>query len=340
MKHIFFSEIGAQLQPDDLLVLVESSRCLKSINLGFGRYSERSVLVTSDLLLRLSQTPKLDYLEICNLLDQPKSFQIVKTQNPTPFQSLERVVLSVSAWTSTERLQLDRLLLIIYQATSDVVSAAAQVFPNVVSLTLNLRDGDGAFLRDLEAVPNLRHLAITGSQATSFPRGGLLALQRLSCLETLTVVNPKWIEAAMVAPQFTDDDLDLIISGMSDLKRLEFDITWVSQSVSVLLSLSKHCRRLEGLNLDGSYDLQALNNTSKVMFPRLLDLTPEDAWIQGVPVRLQAKQIGRLVDNHAPALGTFNLRANYHSHPVTNAWRTLRNLESDDEGSDSDISDD
>lgn len=141
------------------------------------------------------------------------------------------------------------------------------------------------------------------------------------------MVIPNLVGAGMVAPQFTDDDFDLMVSGMPDLKKIECDITWAPQSISVLSSLSKHCLKLETLKLDGPYDLQVLNNISKVMFPRLTNLTLEDAWVQGVPARLKAKQIGRLIDNHAPILKILDLRTNWHSHPVTKAWRTLRNLD-------------
>lgn len=54
LKHINFSEVDAQFQPGDLLTLIGASRCLESIKLSFSPSFKGSVLVTSDLLLRLS----------------------------------------------------------------------------------------------------------------------------------------------------------------------------------------------------------------------------------------------------------------------------------------------
>lgn len=213
---------------------------------------------------------------------------------------------------------------------------AAQVLPNVVSLFLTLRDGHGAFFQNLKAIPSLCHLEITGTGATSFTRDSLLVLQHLNHLITLSMTIWKYVPGGMVAPQFADSDFDLMVSGMPNLETLEWDVNWVPQSTSVLSSLSKHCPKLEKLSLGGPFDLQVLNNMSKVLFPKLVDLTLKDAWIEGIAVRLSAEQIGHLIDNHAPVLELLQFRANYSSHPVTEAWRKLRKLDS---GSDSDDED-
>jgi hypothetical protein len=85
-------------------------------------------------------------------------------------------------------------------------------------------------------------------------------------------------------------------------------------------SLSNHCSKLEKLKLDGSYDLQSLNNISTVMFPRLEDLMLDDTEVQRTPVRLTPLQIARLIDHHAPVLQELRFMGDYDDHPVMRAW--------------------
>jgi hypothetical protein len=97
LKRIFFSEIGAQIQPDEFLNFFRALSHLEAIELNLGTSFSKSVLITGDFLLHLSQMPKLKYLEIRNSLDQPDFFQMIRDENGNPFQSLTKVVLPVSA---------------------------------------------------------------------------------------------------------------------------------------------------------------------------------------------------------------------------------------------------
>jgi hypothetical protein len=67
------------------------------------------------------------------------------------------------------------------------------------------------------------------------------------------------------------------------------------------------------------------------MLPRLVELELHDAGIQGVHLRLQAKQIGRLIDHHAPMLEDLRFTVDHDEHPVMRAWRTLRGILQDEE---------
>jgi hypothetical protein len=97
LKRIFFSGIGAQLQPDEFLSFFRASHHLEVIELNLGTDFTRSFLVTGNFLLHLSQMPKLHYLELNNSLEQPAFFQMIRDQSSAPFQSLTKIVLPVSA---------------------------------------------------------------------------------------------------------------------------------------------------------------------------------------------------------------------------------------------------
>ena len=208
-----------------------------------------------------------------------------------------------------------------YQVTSAVMSTAAYVLPNVVKLCLILKDGNGSCFRHLTAMPKLRKLKILGTKATSFAPQELLALRDLHQLEKLSfsMTDSAGLNG-MVAPELTDADFDLMVSGLPELKKFACEIAWEPQSFSVLTSLANHCPNLERLRLDGVYDLQLLNNVPKVMFPRLVDLMLDDTEAHDIPVRLTPLQIGRLIDHHAPVLHELIFMADYDNHPVTQAW--------------------
>jgi hypothetical protein len=217
-------------------------------------------------------------------------------------------------------------LLTIHQATSTVMSAAVHVLPNVVKLCLVLQDGNGSCFGDLIAMPSLRELQILGTRATSFARRDLLALRDLNRLQKLFIL-PQYLpdQNIMTAPQVTDADFDLMISGLPNLEIFECDVVWGPRSVAILSSLSKNCPKLEKLRLGGAFDLQTLNNIPTVLFPKLSDLVLGDAEIQGIRVRLTPLQIGRLIDHHAPALEDllFTSDEDNLEHPVMLAWQNL-----------------
>ena len=201
------------------------------------------------------------------------------------------------------------------------MSTVAYVLPNVVKLCLILKDGNGSCFRHLTAMPKLRKLKILRTKATSFAPQELLALRHLHQLEKLTFsMADSAVLSGMVAPEFTDADFDLMVSGLSELKKFACEIAWEPRSFSVLTSLSNHCPKLERLRLDGGYDLQLLKNVREVMFPRLEDLMLDDTEAQGIPVRLTPLQIGRLIDHHVPVLRDLRFMVDYDDHPVMRAW--------------------
>ncbi|KEQ61365.1 uncharacterized protein M437DRAFT_85816 [Aureobasidium melanogenum CBS 110374] len=248
--------------------------------------------------------PKLNYLELNNPVKQPKFFQSIRIQNNFPFQNLTEFELN---------------------ATSAVISAAARVLPNVVKLGLCLQDGNGSCFKDLSDMPRLCKLKILGTRETTFARHELLALRALNRLEKLTIKTSEGNGLHdMLALQFTNSDFDAMVSGMPELRKLEFEVIWENRSVSILSSLSEHCPKLEELDLDGSYDLQALNDTSTVMFPNLKSLRIDDCVVHYIPVRLTPLQLGRLIDNHAPILEDLAFMVDFDDNPVLLAWHDIR----------------
>lgn len=206
-----------------------------------------------------------------------------------------------------------------------MISAAVFVLPNVVKLTLCLQEGNGMFIKNLPAMPSLRKLKILGSMTCSFLRRELLTLRQLSQLEKLTLkMSDNSGPYEMLAPAFTDSDFDVMVSGLPELRKLVFDVIWETRSVSILSSLSEHCPKLESLALDGSYDIQALNDISTVMFPNLRYLRMDDCEVHNVPVRLSPLQLGRLIDNHAPILEDLVLMVDFDDNPVLSAWHDIR----------------
>jgi hypothetical protein len=100
LKRIFFSGIGAQIQLDKFLSFCRASRDLEAIELNLGTDLTSSPLIAGDFLLHLSRMPKLNYLKLSNLLEQPDDFRMIRDHNDAPFQSLTKFVLSVSARTT------------------------------------------------------------------------------------------------------------------------------------------------------------------------------------------------------------------------------------------------
>jgi hypothetical protein len=200
------------------------------------------------------------------------------------------------------------------------MSAAAHVLPNVVKLCLVLKDGNGSCFKDLTAMPNLRRLKILATKATTFTTQELLTLRNLDRLEKLSFSMSDSAGGDMEAPELTDADFDLMVSGLPELKNFGCEIIRDPRSFSVLSSLSTHCPKLEKLRLDGAYDLQNLNNTSTVMFPRLENLSLDDSEVQGIPVRLTPLQIARLINYHFPVLKELSFMADYGDNTITQNW--------------------
>lgn len=170
---------------------------------------------------------------------------------------------------------------------------------------------------------NLRELTIWTTEPIRFTQQELLAVRELKQLEELeiSILGDDDEIKVLAAPDFTDADFDLLVSGLTQLKRLRLDVVWVSRSTSALSSISKHCSKLETLQLPGAYDLQTLNNISTVMFPRLKLLTLGDSKIFGTHVRLTPLQIARLIDHHAPELRWLEFSVDVENHPVGLAWQ-------------------
>jgi hypothetical protein len=101
LKSICMIVMSTQLQPDEFLSFFQASCHLEHIYLNLGSHLTSCALISSDLLLYLSQMPKLNHLELHNLLDQPELFKRVKEQNDIPFQNLITVLLNVSAYNTS-----------------------------------------------------------------------------------------------------------------------------------------------------------------------------------------------------------------------------------------------
>lgn len=203
------------------------------------------------------------------------------------------------------------------------MSAAAHVLPNVEYLDLILLNDHGSSLQSLSAMKSLRRLFIRVTRSTTLTPDVLLALQALHRLEVLCV--ERWVcQTSIEAPNFTDSDFDRMVSGLGELKELMFEVDWQPQSFSVLSSLSKHCPKLEDLQLYGTFDLQALGDIPTVMFPRLRNLDLMQREIDEVPVRLTPMQVARLIDYHAPMLEDLYLSDESDERSITAAWSEFR----------------
>lgn len=278
LKRVVFSAIGTQLRPDDLLEFFRASGHLESIQLRLGPNS-KSRLITGDLLLQFSKVTKLKHLVIDNKLDQPDLFWAIKKQNINPFQKLKSVEMT---------------------AKSTVVSAAVHVLPNVETLRLNI--SDGSCFKDLSAMPSLRDLWIFVTPTATFTREQLLSLRALHKLESLCMRKGDGELDELKASDLTNDDFDDMASGWPELKDFTFEVWWQTRSFQTFSSLSKHCPNLEHLQLAGTYDLQALSDISKVMFPKLRSIYLQEGDLGEAPIRLTPLQIARLLDYHAPVL--------------------------------------
>lgn len=98
------------------------------------------------------------------------------------------------------------------------MSAAAHVLPNVVDLGLTFQGRDVPCLKDLTVMPNLRYPTIWTTETTRFTPKQLLALRYLKQLEKLviSILDAEDIKS-LEAPQFTDADFDLMVSGLPQL---------------------------------------------------------------------------------------------------------------------------
>ncbi|THX30053.1 hypothetical protein D6D10_08744 [Aureobasidium pullulans] len=246
---------------------------------------------------------RLNYLDIDNNISRAELFERIKRGNSTPFQHLTKLELC---------------------ATSPVMSAAVYVLPNVTKLTLCLKDGTGACFKDLSAMPNLRKLILLGTKATTLTREELDSLRALHQLEKLRIAPSDSCMQDIHAAHFTDADFDLMVSGFPEMRNFAFDVICEPRSISVLSSLSRSCPKLEKLQLNGNYDLQALNNMPAKMFPLLRYLRMDDSSVSGITVRLSPLQIARLIDNHAPMLEELVFMADMEDSPVTVAWSKIR----------------
>jgi hypothetical protein len=172
----------------------------------------------------------------------------------------------------------------------------------------------------------LRKLLIFGTVKASFTRQDLLELRALKELEELDIsLRASNTHDNLKTQYFGDSDFDNFISGFSKLRLFAFDIISETHSMAVLTSLSKHCPDLEKLKLNGSYDLQALNELTTISFPKLRSLSVDYGDVEGVPIRLEPMQIARLIDNCAPMLESLKFTARTDDvAPIRQAWAVIR----------------
>jgi len=173
-------------------------------------------------------------------------------------------------------------------------------------------------------MPKLRKLLIFGTVQASFSRQDLFELRALKDPEELDIsLRAANTRDSLHTQYFGDSDFDSFISGFPKLKKFAFDIINDDHSISVLSSLSKHCLGLETLSLNGSYDLQALNDMPTIEFPRLKSIRVDYSNIEGIPIRLTPLQIAGLMDNCAPMLENLVFAAETERSPIEIVWKEL-----------------
>jgi hypothetical protein len=217
------------------------------------------------------------------------------------------------------------ILLTVHQATSELFSAATRVLPNVEEFTVRLhKGGNGSCFEDLATMPKLRKLVIFGTLQASFNRRDLFELRALKELEELDIsLKASNTRDNLHTQYFGGSDFDAFISGFPKLKKFAFDILSETRSMSVLSSLSKHCPNLETLQLNGSYDLQALNDMPTIEFPRLRSLRVDHSDVEGIPIRLTPLQIAGRIDNCAPMLEELTFAGETGERPIGMTWQEL-----------------
>lgn len=178
---------------------------------------------------------------------------------PTPFKHVESLDIKLSS--AALRLLLPHL-------------------SQVQDLELTIKDNDRSVLVQLSALKALRSLAVSYACIADLTSSEILSLNQLKNLETLTLtgsdedMEPNHLDCF----QFTDDDLDTLLSQLPRLKTLQFGLQTMMTS-NALQIVAKYCPLLNTLQLFVPIKLSTIlpeSPDAKPMLPKLISLDIAD----------------------------------------------------------------
>ena len=154
---------------------------------------------------------------------------------------------------------------------SNALALLVPILGNVVTLEMAIDDDKGPILRQLSSLDQLGVLSVEYCRNQDVSRADILSLRNLHKLHELSL-RP-WTDEVddLRTSDFTDEDLEQLVSQLNKLRNLTFSIQ-SNITVKALDSIGKHCRKLQGLEMLGTYDVQALRNSEETLFPSLVEL--------------------------------------------------------------------
>jgi hypothetical protein len=261
---------------DEFLAFLVNNRSINELTIACPD------LAQNELMIYLSQRRGLESLALWDRPWDEDIFQIISNEQQLddPFKDLKDMTISLKP---------------------PAIPFALPLLKNVTRINLEIQGDGAAAPAHLSTMTNLQDMCIRFCDATNLPVDGLLMMTSLTCLTRFCFMGHD------LESQFDNDSLDKLVSVMPRLESFDFPVK-CALSFPALLSLSKHCRRLDAITLRGAYDLQLLEQQGEALFPELLILVLKGDGSDEMPSRrMKAAEIARLICCHAPKLDDLEL---------------------------------
>ena len=138
------------------------------------------------------------------------------------------------------------------------------------NLSLDIHGKEGSILDYISTISHLQSLRISYRESREIPRTEIIALRRLN---QLYIIEFNTIDKSVLLQSLDthDEDIQQLAAQLRQLRRFFFNVR-CNLSVKAMVEIGKSCLTLEDLELQGEFDLLALEHVQEVLFPALRDL--------------------------------------------------------------------
>ncbi|KAF2860711.1 hypothetical protein K470DRAFT_270549 [Piedraia hortae CBS 480.64] len=236
-----------------------------------------------------------------SLLSQRSSLQILRINFLMDSTTLQR--LAFRSGTSFPNMK--ELLL---RTHSLDVRYIPQIMKNLTELELYLVDTPRGVFETLRDMTKLRKLWITFCTESSIWPVNLTGLKNLKDLESLQF-NDNTRDGIVTGKALVDKHLIELAAALPKLHGITLQIQHARFSHQSLEELGQSCRKLEWIDLGGTFDLHSFRSRTVPAFPRLDSLTLRDTAnkMASSGVFQKALEIDAILKKHAPKLQYISL---------------------------------
>ena len=255
LRSILIDNIPRTISPKQFLHFLQNTPSLTSFYFLYGM----DHVIVDETLIHLINRQNLTGLDISRYFGKDSIERAISEATAPNFRSLRRLKM---------------------RTDSTALAFLVPKLGNVVILDIEIDDDKGPTLRQFSSLKQLGSLSVEYCRSQEVSRVDILSLRDLHALYKLSL-RPRNDEVdSLLTPGFTDEDLEQLVSQLTQLCNFTFSIQ-SNITVKALTSIGKHCRKLQRLEMLGTYDVQALRKSEETLFPSLVELDLGGASLEG-----------------------------------------------------------